>query len=91
MTRLSDQTIATLELTLDWQCLEAAHRERFLARKVNPWRDIFPPGLQDALTGLEAGQSAKMDYAPGQAISDYDPSLVYHLPESAFSISSLNG
>ncbi|MFZ5427064.1 MAG: methyltransferase domain-containing protein [Thermodesulfobacteriota bacterium] len=83
VTRLSDSTYATLDFTLSWESREASHFERFLARKANLWRDIFPPGFKEALTGLEPGQRIRMEYEPGQAMPRRDESLLRSVPATA--------
>jgi len=65
---VSDHRLGTLEFELSWQCALAAHCERYLARRVNFWRDVFPPGLRRALEGLRVGENATLSYGPGQAV-----------------------
>lgn len=70
---VSDNHLGTLEFELAWDCSRAAHRERYLARKVNFWRDIFPPGMRRALEGLEMGRGVTLDYGPGRAVEPHLP------------------
>ncbi len=84
MHRIDPNSYATIEFRLDWESGLGAHTERFLARKANIWRDIFPPGMEQALTGLAPGESAALDYQPGDALPRRDPSLVVRLPRRAF-------
>ncbi|TVQ99368.1 MAG: methyltransferase domain-containing protein [Desulfovibrionales bacterium] len=91
MSGLSDHSLTTLELALAWQSPEAEHLERYLARRVNLWRDVFPPGLKEALLGMSAGDTVELAYSPGQAIADYDPRQVHRLPRSGFRRRTVGG
>lgn len=91
MTRISDNTLATIEFTLRWRSGQGSHAERFLARKVNLWRDIFPPGLREALEGREPGERVLLDYAPGQALPQRDASLAVRVPVSCFAAPTVAG
>lgn len=91
MPRVSDQILATVDFSLTWQSREAAHEERFLARKMNLWRDILPPGLKDALTGLGAGESAEVSYAAGQALPERRDALVQEVPHRSFTPRTVAG
>ncbi|WP_243438260.1 methyltransferase domain-containing protein [Fundidesulfovibrio soli] len=84
MIRLSENTHATLDLTITWQGPEALHEERYLLRNANPWRDIYPPGVKEAITGLRPGEKAAFDYAPGAVMPDWDERLVRSLPRKSF-------
>lgn len=84
MPRVSDQTLATVDLLLSWKSREAVHEERFLARKMNLWRDILPLGLKHALTGLGAGESVSVAYAAGEAMPDRQDALVQEVPHRCF-------
>lgn len=84
MTRFGTDSLATLEFVLRWQDHTAAHEERYLARRVNPWRDIFPPGLAEALENAQTGDAASMRYAPGEAVPAQDPAKQAVLPASDF-------
>ncbi|WP_028574655.1 class I SAM-dependent methyltransferase [Desulfonatronovibrio hydrogenovorans] len=74
MTRLDINCLATLNFIINWNSNQALHQEIYLARKVNLWRDIFPPGMKDGLMDLEKGKSISLDYAPGQAVPARKPS-----------------
>lgn len=62
------ESYASLLLELAWQSEDAWHVERYLARKVNIWRDFFPFGLKEELLGRKVGEKAELDYAPGDAL-----------------------
>lgn len=79
---VGDRMLATLEWILDWEDGQAVHTERYLARRVNFWRDIFPPGMRQALEGLGVGQSACLTYGPGRIAPAYDPALRLRVPKT---------
>jgi len=68
-----DDNLGMLELTLSWEDASAKCRERYLARKVNFWRDVFPPGMRRALEGLGAGETASLSYGPGEVLPGRNP------------------
>ncbi|WP_243310091.1 methyltransferase domain-containing protein [Fundidesulfovibrio agrisoli] len=91
MIPVSENTHATLDLTVTWRSPEALHEERYLLRNANPWRDIYPPGVKEAITGLCAGEKASFDYAPGSVTPDWDERLVRTLPRKSFKPQSASG
>ncbi len=91
MPRLDDHHLATIEFSLSWRDAAASHMERYLARKVNPWRDIFPPGFREALNGARIGDSVSRGYAPGQALPLRRDDLVKRLPHAAFTTKTVAG
>mgnify|MGYP000904646934 CR=1 FL=1 len=78
MRLVSDANLGMLELTLSWEHADMKCRERYLARKVNFWRDVFPKGLREALDGRGPGESATMTYAPGEALPGKNPRNAVH-------------
>ena len=84
MTRIDRNSFATLEFELSWTSARARHRERFLARKVNIWRDFFPPGMEEALTGLGIGDEIHLDYAPGECVPGHREQDVRRLERGRF-------
>ena len=68
MKQLDINCLATINFEINWNSADAAHKEIYLARKANLWRDIFPPGMKEAILGLEAGRKLEIDYPPGQAV-----------------------
>ena len=62
-----------------WTSLTATHRERFLARKVNFWRDFLPQDMEKAFLGLQVGDSVCLDYPAGQLVDIYSKNKVKSL------------
>src|SRR6056297_3445225 len=69
-----------IDFEILWNSTTATHRERYLARKVNIWRDVFPKGMKESLIGLKAGDSISLDYSAGQVVSPYSQNNVKRLP-----------
>ncbi|HDQ40140.1 MAG TPA: methyltransferase domain-containing protein [Desulfonatronum sp.] len=84
MSVIHEQSLASLVLELEWQSREARHQERYLARRVNVWRDIFPPRMQQSLLGKSPGDEFYLEYQPGEAIPAYDQKLIYRVPRTQF-------
>jgi SAM-dependent methyltransferase/FKBP-type peptidyl-prolyl cis-trans isomerase 2 len=84
MTRVDKDSFATLEYELGWSSESARHRERYLARKVNVWRDLFPPRLEENLVGLGIGEQISLSYQPGEAVQDHSQKQVFELPLRSF-------
>jgi SAM-dependent methyltransferase/FKBP-type peptidyl-prolyl cis-trans isomerase 2 len=84
MLPLDRDCFATLEFDLQWNSQYASHQERFLARKVNIWRDSFPPGLEQALLGKKPGERLRLEYEPGGLVPAYRTSQDRLLPRHCF-------
>lgn len=91
MSRIDNTHVATIEMFLSWEDDAARHEERYLARRVNPWRDIFPPGLRERLEGLAVGEAASCKYAAGEAIAPHREDMVKRLPRTAFTAKTVAG
>ena len=73
MKKLDIDCLATIQFKVSWKSREAKHTERYLGRKVNLWRDIFPPGMKEALMGQTPGSEVTLSYQPGQAVPARSP------------------
>lgn len=91
MTRIHEQSLISLEVEISWQSPEARHTERYLARRVNLWRDILPPQMHRALLGKVKGDVIRLEYPRGQALPGFNPKLVHHLRPSRFTPRNING
>lgn len=80
-----------MEFTLRWEQGDATFEDRFLGRRVNAWRDVFPPALAEKLQGCCPGETASEKYCPGELIDPHTPDKVLHLPVSRFRERSLAG
>ena len=74
--RFENNSLAIMELALDWRDRDRTFTDRIVARRVNAWRDIFPPRLRELLEGKAEGDSVQVDYAPGELVPARRESLV---------------
>ncbi len=84
MNTVNKESLTSLVFCLEWQSEQAEHRDCYLARKANIWRDMFPPGLEQELLGKQIGDTVRMPYAPGQALEDWKASQLRTLQKSQF-------
>lgn len=68
MPELDIDCLARIVFEVEWESSEAVHREYFLGRKVNMWRDIFPPGMKEELMGKSPGDEVSFAYGPGKIV-----------------------
>jgi FKBP-type peptidyl-prolyl cis-trans isomerase 2 len=73
-----------MELALNWRDGDRTFTDRIVARRVNAWRDIFPPRLRELLEGKTEGESVRMDYAPGELVPDRRETLVNNIDAHRF-------
>jgi SAM-dependent methyltransferase/FKBP-type peptidyl-prolyl cis-trans isomerase 2 len=66
MERTSPHAMAALRLDLHWACEAARHTDTLLAAKINLWRDILPPELEQEIMGQTVGHRASHRFAPGE-------------------------
>jgi SAM-dependent methyltransferase/FKBP-type peptidyl-prolyl cis-trans isomerase 2 len=81
---LTKESLATLEFELRWQSPLAAHTERFLARRVNIWRDILPQGLEAELLGKGVGETGRFAFRPGTELPPKRTNLIQTYPKRKF-------
>ena len=60
--------MAALRLDLHWASETARHTDSLFARKLNLWRDIFPPELEQKVMGQPVGHRASHAFAPGELV-----------------------
>jgi SAM-dependent methyltransferase/FKBP-type peptidyl-prolyl cis-trans isomerase 2 len=73
-----------MEFDIRWTSATAQHREMYLARRANVWRDIFPPGLEEWLKGAGPGDRETVRYGPGEAVAPYREDKVLARRRSEF-------
>ena len=81
---LDSNSLADFEFELNWKSSDATHAERYLAAKVNMWRDIFTPDMEKALLGSLENDIVSFEFAPGEIVPAYDPKKVHDLPLTQF-------
>ncbi len=85
MARIDTNSLATIEFVVHWNDGYGCHEDYYLARRVNLWRDIFPPLLLEKLNGSKEGDIISIDYSPGEIVPGYDGALVREISYRNFS------
>lgn len=73
-----------MEYAVCWSDGRDDFEDRFVGRRINAWRDIFPPGMEQELRGLSVGDKAVADYSPGELVVPYREEQVFTLDRKAF-------
>ncbi len=84
MSIIEKNSTITVSFSYTWQSSEATHRERYLAEKINLWRDMFPCELEQYFMGKQVGEVVKFTFAPGEAVPPFDEKLVHSVPVRSF-------
>ena len=69
--RTSRQALCSMRFDLRWQSEHATHTDSQVSRKLNLWRDIFPPELEVDILDRPVGHVASHDFKPGSLIEAY--------------------
>jgi FKBP-type peptidyl-prolyl cis-trans isomerase 2 len=80
-----------MEFDILWTSATAQHREMYLARRANVWRDVFPPGLKERLKGPGPGDRVNVRYGPGEAVAPYRQDKIMTRRRSEFRPPSVAG
>ncbi|WP_319765274.1 methyltransferase domain-containing protein [Maridesulfovibrio sp.] len=88
MTEFNRNSFATIQFTLTWKSGNGIHEEKFLARKINAWRDVIPAELKELLMGAKAGETIAVNFPAGSELPDYASSKVKTVPQSKFRLKS---
>jgi len=68
MIAMNQDSLADVTLVLTWQSEGARHRELLSAKGVNLWRDQFPEPVRSFIEEAMAGDSKRIDLAPGEIL-----------------------
>ncbi|MEZ5841139.1 MAG: methyltransferase domain-containing protein [Hyphomicrobiales bacterium] len=88
---IGPNSLALVDFILEWERGGVAHRTEKRHRRINLWRDFFPAGLDEALSGARAGDIVTIDCPPGSLVPDHVASDVFEIPLSAFRAELLPG
>ena len=72
-----EDELATMDFSVRWEHDGIRHTDGRHAPRVNFWRDILPPGLQDTLVRQPGVRSVPMEFAAGQVLPQRRPALVH--------------
>lgn len=90
MTKISQDSIATLQFELNWLSDVAKHKDIILAEPVNFWRDLLPEPLAQALKRSTAGDELFFSFPPGQVIPGYESKNRFKVKNQQFERRKLN-
>ncbi len=79
-----ENSLARLDVRLTWHDGQTSHEENVVARRVNAWRDFFPPGLREDLEGKRVGETAVSQCPAGSSVPPFDQTKIKKLPVSSF-------
>lgn len=91
MVYFGKHSLASIEYTLKWSDGQTFFEEWYLARRVNGWRDIFPPGLDQVLEGKRLGERVVRAYAPGEAVPPESDAKIVRIPRTGFQTRNVAG
>jgi SAM-dependent methyltransferase len=81
---IQEESIATLEFTLQWSSMHASHTDCFFANKVNFRKDILPDEIVTALIGKRAEELLNLSGMTGPLVQPYDPECEFGINNSQF-------
>jgi len=73
LARSNRHALCAMRFDLTWQSEQARHTDSQVSQKLNLWRDIFPPSLEDAILDKPLGHVASGTFAAGGLIEGYRP------------------
>ncbi|MGD9022687.1 MAG: methyltransferase domain-containing protein [Deltaproteobacteria bacterium] len=91
MSRISQDSIATLEFHLTWRSDLGQHTEVYRAEHVNFWRDILPAEVAQGLMESREGDLLRFSFTPGQITPAYDGKAIFTLDGRQFERRKING
>ena len=82
--KVTKTTLIQARGTLVWEENGVLHRDACHLPKLNLWRDLFPPELEQKLLGAEAGEKIEMTFPAGNLIPDHDPAKIFKVYSGQF-------
>lgn len=90
MTRIAQDSLATIYFRFTWKSSHAIHTDRYLADDVSFRRDILPVGIKSRMIGLGVGDSITMTLDMAE-VPPYKPGKVLNMPRARFIGPEING
>lgn len=91
MTVFGRNSLAFMDMALHWHDGDTRYEDRIVARRINAWRDIFPPRLEADLAGCCIGDTVSRDYGPGTLTPAIDKAKIHSIPRSRFTSRTIAG
>ena len=88
--KVTETTLIQARGSLLWEENGVIHRDTCNLHKLNVWRDLFPPKLEEKLLGAEEGEKIEMAFPAGSLIPDHDPAKVLKVYPSQFDFNEEN-
>ena len=82
--KVTETTLIQARGSLLWEENGVIHRDTCNLHKLNLWRALFPPKLEEKLLGAEEGEKIEMAFPAGSLIPDHDPAKVLKVSHSQF-------
>ena len=76
--------MCSMRFDLHWKSEFACHTDCQVVRKLNLWRDIFPPELESQLFSKPVGHVLTHDFTDGNLISGYDQAECFDIANKSF-------
>lgn len=82
--RITEKGLASLEFTMQWESVHAAHTDTYFARKVTFWRDILPEKIYQRFLGARHGDIFEFSARRGQIVPEFDPGYEFPITLNQF-------
>ncbi|MEJ2455861.1 MAG: class I SAM-dependent methyltransferase [Candidatus Thiodiazotropha sp.] len=82
--RSSRHTLCAMRFDLQWRSQHACHTDSQVSQKLNLWRDIFPPQLEEGILDQPVGHTASADFQVGELIEPYRPNDSFEIKSDQF-------
>lgn len=83
MAHITQESLATIHFTLEWDSSHATHVEHYLAKDVSFVRDILPLGIKSQMLGLRVGDAITIKMDPSE-VPPFKPGKVLDMPQARF-------
>jgi len=75
-----------LELELEWESTDAAHKDRYVFSSLTIEKSNLPAALREDLSALPAGAAVTHSYAPGELVTGYEANKVRRIRLAEFQV-----
>lgn len=82
--RTGPQAMAAVRLELHWHSEAARHTDALFAPRLNLWRDLLPPELEQQIMGQRVGHRASHGFGAGELIPDFHEGQLKRLRHNQF-------
>ncbi len=90
MKTLQSDTLGDISFSLNWEKNGICHEDTYFGHRVNVWQDYFPGFVAHEILNKHEGFSTKLKFSPGEAVPDYNESLLKTINISQLDVSRLH-